>query len=190
MSRRIVIGIDPGADGAVSAIDIDGRQVLGVALARKWAPYVEHEGEAGRMSADLDWASVAGEMILALGVRKGDEVEVVCEAPQLRPGQAGGAAQGFRAGALASAVVAAAWGASGCSVCVEVVAAATWTKEMSLQGNKADRATRKAARVARVLELCPAARPMLVPSGCRVEHDGAADAILIGLYGAGLGRRT
>jgi hypothetical protein len=29
---------------------------------------------------------------------------------------------------------------------------------------------------------------MLVGPGCRVEHDGAADALLIALYGAGLGR--
>lgn len=199
MTRRIVIGIDPGAEGAVSAIDVDGRQVLGVALCRRWACAVEGEGDAAGMAADLGWSAVMPGMLGAVGIQAGDRVEVVIEAPQVRPGQSGGAAQGFRAGALASAVVSVLRAVTGRPlVGIRVVGAVTWTKDMGLQivgadaGEKASvrYAARKRARVERVLELCPTARPMLVPSGCRVPHDGAADAILIGLYGAGLGRRT
>lgn len=198
MSRRIVIGIDPGADGAVSAIDVDGRQVLGVARFKKWSAAPDGQSEALHMAADLHFVSVATRMLCKAGVVAGDRVEIVCEAPQMRPGQSGGSAQGWRAGVQAAAVVAGVMATPASLVSLTVVSAAVWTKEMGMQTDDDDtsekasvrKAARKRARVARVLELCPAARLMLMPTGCRVEHDGAADAILIGLYGAGLGRRT
>jgi len=189
MPRRIVIGIDPGADGAVAAVDVVGRLVLGVALCRTWAPVVDGEGEAARMTADLGWPLVAPAMLRRLGVLSGDVVDLVVEAPQLRPGQSGGATQGWRAGALAASVVGELAVITGLPVArVEVVTASAWTRSLGLHGDRADRSARKRARVARVLDLAPDARPMLVGPGCRVEHDGAADAILIALYGAGLGR--
>ena len=199
MSRRIVIGIDPGKKGAIAAIDVAARLVLGVATHKKWAAPSEGEGPCASMAADLKWPEVMPDMLRAIGARPGDAVEVVTEAPQARPGQSGGAVQGFAAGALPAAVVGAvADVAQRCVVRIEVVTSTVWTKEMGLQTIGADAgqkesvrlAARKRARVARVLELCPAALPMLIPPGCRVEQDGAADAILIGLYGAGLGRRT
>jgi hypothetical protein len=191
MSRRIVIGIDPGANGAIAAVDLERRLVLGVALCRDWAPEVDGQGEAARMQADLGWPLVLPAMLRRIGVAAGDVVELCVEASQLRPGQSGGAAQGWRAGALAASVVgelAAITRLPVVMVEVEVVAASAWTKAMGLHGVKAERDARKRARVARVLELVPDARPMLVGPGCRVEHDGAADAILIALYRARLGR--
>jgi len=189
MTRRIVIGIDPGANGAIAAVDVERRLVLGVALCRDWAPEVEGQGEAARMQADLGWPLVLPAMLRRIGVAAGDVVELCVEAPQLRPGQSGGAAQGWRAGALAASVVGELAVITGLPVAgVEVVGAAAWTKAMGLQTAKTDRDARKRARVARVLELVPDARPMLVGPGCRVEHDGAADAILIALYRARLGR--
>jgi len=189
MTRRIVIGIDPGANGAIAAVDVERRLVLGVALCRDWAPEVEGQGEAARMQADLGWPLVLPAMLRRIGVAAGDVVELCVEASQLRPGQSGGAAQGWRAGALAASVVGELAVITGLPVAgVEVVAASAWTKAMGLHGVKAERDVRKRARVARVLELVPEARPMLVGPGCRVEHDGAADAILIALYRARMGR--
>jgi len=189
--RRIVIGIDPGANGAIAAVDVERRLVLGVALCRDWAPEVEGQGEAARMQADLGWPLVLPAMLRRIGVTVGDVVELCVEASQLRPGQSGGAAQGWRAGALAASVVGELAVITGLPVAVvEVVGASAWTKAMGLHGTKAERDARKRARVARVLELVPDARPMLVGPGCRVEHDGAADAILIALYRARLGRLT
>jgi hypothetical protein len=189
--NNIVIGIDPGADGAVAAVDVGGRLVLGVALCRHWQGHAEGEGEAARMTADGLIVARAAELLRAIGVERDDEVELVCEAPQIRPRQSGGAMQCFRAGMLSGALAAAAGVVTGRNHCpLRVVAAAEWTREMGLQTARADRAERKRHRVQRVLDLAPTALPMLIQGAARVEHDGAADAILIALWGAGLGRMT
>lgn len=185
--RHVSIGIDPGADGAIAAVDVDGLLVLGVALARTWAVPATGESQADRMQADLAWVGVSAAMLHRIGLREGDSVRVTIEAPQLRPGQSGGASQGWRAGALAVAVLSGVRTVTGNMESVRVATGAAWTGAMGLHGAKADRDERKRGRVARVLELVPAARPMLVGPGCRVEHDGAADAILLALYGADLG---
>ena len=195
--RRIVVGIDPGADGAIAAIDAERRVVLGVALLRRWAPDAIGEGDAGAMETALAWGpgGVSWPMVAALewaGALLPSDVHpsarpiytLACEAPQLRPGQAGGAVQAWRAGVLAAeaGAVLAARGRLG----RVVVEAQTWTREMGLQVRGQDRADRKRARVARVLELAPTAWSMLQPRPCRVPHDGAADAILIAMWAAGL----
>lgn len=187
MRRHISIGIDPGANGAIAAVDVDGLLVLGVALARTWAVPACGESQADRMQADLSWAAVAEDALLKIGLREGDSVRVTIEAPQLRPGQSGGASQGWRAGALGAAVMAAARRITDGRESAQVVTGTAWTKAMGLHGDHAAMVARKRMRVARVLELVPDARPMLVGPGCRVEHDGAADAILLALYGADLG---
>lgn len=187
MRRHLSIGIDPGADGAIAAVDVDGLLVLGVALARTWAAPATGESQADRMRADLAWVAVSAAMLGRIGLQEGDSVRVTIEAPQVRAGQSGGASQGWRAGALAAAVLSGVRKVTGNMASVQVVTGTAWTKAMGVQGDHADRVARKRMRVARVLELVPDARPMLVGPGCRVEHDGAADAILLALYGADLG---
>ena len=196
--RRIVVGIDPGADGAIAAIDAERRVVLGVALLRRWAPDRTDEGDVGAMTAALRWGAAdsigqspmrealawAGALLVPGAVYRPVIYTLACEAPQLRPGQSGGAVQAWTAAVVAETTRAVL--STRGEVGTVIVEAQTWTREMGLQVRGQDRADRKRARVARVLELVPTAEPMLRPRPCRVPHDGAADAILIAMWAAGL----
>lgn len=196
MSRRLVIGIDPGADGAVAALYM-GRpmQILGAARLARWVPRPQATGDAAAMTAALRLHRDAVAMLRAVGVEAGDTASVIMEAPQLRPRQSGGAVQGVRAGAVGMAGAMAIYTITGRPpLQVEAVTAAEWTRAMGLQVSSldaaspaAERAARKRHRCQRVMELAPGAGSMLIQDGCRVAHDGVADAILIALYGAGYG---
>lgn len=188
IGRRLWVGLDPGADGAVAVLDGPARLVIDAVQARHWraAPVARGASEAERMRAALEATRLAGQMVERWRVTSDDVVRLIVEAPQTRAGQAGGVVQAWRASAQATGLLLAL--SSLTSAEVEVVEAATWTRAMDLHGQRATPVERKAARVARVMALCPGAERLLVQPGSKVAHDGTADAVLLALYGAGWGR--
>lgn len=163
----IVIGVDPGDRGAMVALDENGR-VVGTFTADS------RGGEEGYyLDGDPDPLAVAAWLrtFADVGV-----LRVVLETP-FAPGKIGTANAitiGRRWGIQYAAIRAA-------RVPLVMVTPAKWSADLFGGKKGADAKEKKAAAVRYVGERVPELR--LVLPGCRVAHDGLADACCLALWG-------
>ena len=159
-----VVGIDPGATGALVWLDAKDLKVRGV-----W-DCPQDDGELRELVECLNW---------------GDSWSVrprlaVVERQQYMP--KGGRVQGGKS-AFSLGVNYGVWLGMLCAVVVEVITVppAAWQRYVYGGGAVGDPKTRALRRAKELFPDMP-----LVPDGCRVERHGRADAALIALYGVGV----
>ena len=163
----IIIGVDPGDRGAMVAIDEEGQYVASITAD-------DRGGSVGYyIDGDPDPLLVAGWIASwkDLGV-----LRVVIETP-FAPGRIGTANAitiGRRWGIHYAAIRAA-------RVPLVTVTPAKWSADLFGGRKGADAKAKKAVSVRLVGERLPQLR--LVPVGCRVAHDGLADAAALALWG-------
>jgi hypothetical protein len=170
----LYVGVDPGADGAVAAVQryradsgAIGLRLLRVELARA------HKVE------DQPAATAAAMVRRALGMDDLTVRAVAVEWPGLRARQSGGDKLAVSAGAAMGAALSLCCGAE-----LHTPRPEAWLADLSCLADGDDDV--KAVHVARLLDSVPGAEPHLIPPRGRVAHDGAADAALLALWAAGL----
>lgn len=154
----VVMGIDPGVTGAVAV-------VAGVHVAA-FSVMPTRAGPAGRRRIDArKLRDIVTQMVTDLGV----EV-IVIEEPSALPKQGVSSSFGFgRSVGVCEGV------AVGVGVRLEMVAPATWKRQLRVPADK------KQAR-ARASDLLPASRSLWA----RASEDGIAEAAMLALWGAGI----
>ncbi len=169
----LYVGVDPGADGAVAAVEryrtdsgATGLRLLRVGFMRA--------------AKSVTPAEVAAEMVrAAVGMNDLAVRAVAVEWPGLRARQSGGDKLAVSAGAAMGALL---------TLCPEATLSTPrpqeWLADLSCLADGDDDV--KAVHVARLLDSVPGAEPHLIPPRGRVAHDGAADAALLALWAAGL----
>lgn len=163
----IVIGVDPGDKGAIVALDDCARPVLACTA----------DGRGGDLGYFLDGDPdplLVAEFVRPL--RDLGVLRVVLETP-FAPGKIGTANAitiGRRWGILYAAIRAA-------RLPLQLVTPAKWSADLFGGRKGADAKAKKAAAVRLVGERVPDLR--LVLPGCRVAHDGLADACCLALWG-------
>lgn len=163
----ITLGVDPGDKGAIIALDENARPVLA------WTAD-DRGGESGYfIDGDPDPMLIAERLrpLRDVGV-----LRVVLETP-FAPGRIGTANAitiGRRWGILYAAIRAA-------RLPLQFVTPAKWSADLFGGKKGADAKAKKAAAVRLVGERVPDLR--LVLPGCRVAHDGLADACCLALWG-------
>jgi hypothetical protein len=170
----LYVGVDPGADGAVAAVEryrtdsgATGLRLLRVELARA------HRVE------DQPAATAAAMVRRALGMDDLTVRAVAVEWPGLRARQSGGDKLAVSAGAAMGAALSLCRGAE-----LHTPRPEAWLADLACLADGDDDV--KAVHVARLLDSVPGAEPHLIPPRGRVAHDGAADAALLALWAAGL----
>jgi hypothetical protein len=170
----LYVGVDPGADGAVAAVEryrtdsgATGLRLLRVELARAH----KVEGQPA--------ATAAAMVRRALGMDDLTVRAVAVEWPGLRARQSGGDKLAVSAGAAMGAALSLCRGAE-----LHTPRPEAWLADLSCLADGDDDV--KAVHVARLLDSVPGAEPHLIPPRGRVAHDGAADAALLALWAAGL----
>ena len=155
-----VVGIDPGATGALVWLDSKSLKVLGVWDCPK---------------DDVEWR----ELMECLNWDTPPRLAVV-ERQQYMP--KGGRMQGGKS-AFSLGVNYGVWLGGLCSVGVETITVppTAWQRYIYGSGAVGDPKERSIRRAKELFPDMP-----LVPDGCRVERHGRADAALIALYGVGV----
>jgi len=163
----LTIGIDPGDRGAIVALDPDARPV------HAWTA----DDRGGELGYFLDGDPNARELVARLGPLRDLGVRLAVLETPFAPGRIGTANAitiGRRWGILYAALVLA-------RLPVQLVTPAKWSADLFGGRKGTDAKARKAVAVRLVSERVPDLR--LVPPGCRVPHDGLADAACLALWG-------
>jgi crossover junction endodeoxyribonuclease RuvC len=160
VSRKVVIGIDPGIHGAVAAIDAGNREVLYLEDVPTFAAGGKTMYDVNGMAEAIRRAALMGDAVATL------------EQSQAMPGQGSvstwstGRSFGLWEGVL---------GALG--VAFSTVRPSYWTRRV-LAGMPGEGKARSINFAAKMFPGCE-----LIPPGCRKPKDGRADALCLAYYG-------
>lgn len=159
----LAVGIDPGLDGAIVAVDASG-----CVMDRLVMPTL-HAGTAGRRIVDVAGVVVA---LRRLAARDPHEVVVALEEPSSRPGEGASRslASGRNHGRIEGVLVA-------LGLRFDLVRPQTWQQALGL-GRDGDPKRRAIAYCRRVLP----GLDLLATPRCTTPHDGIADAACLAEY--------
>ena len=171
----IVLGIDPGKDGALVLLRRSGGGVcvLGTELTDRLLVPCEVKRKGGKVGKRRDY--LPGSMLAYIREQRETwgEFSAVLETASIRPGEGG-------VGALTTGI---GWGLwrmalQACDVSTVTPAASSWTSAILRDAPGAD-------SKARAIHVASARVPglRLIPERCRVPHNGLADAACLALYG-------